>query len=510
MRALLLRAACLLALGCLPACSALGLADLPQSDCVNGGPGFCDSLAATSPTGDDCLTWQCNRAARFCEIQPRDDDDDDAPSMMCAPLGTTPDCDDADPHNFPGNTETCNGRDENCDGVADEGVITVTEAGTTTLAGDQHVVTTQPDADEAYVLGRTGLSLRRVVFGADGTPDAADVRLMGPTSVLSILDDGVAIAGIGSSTYATLLPRSETSGCRQLAMAPITMASPNATLRAADASLLPTCPSGAISAPTVSGRAGSPLLIGWLGEATAIRNCGSAPAVSVVLGTGQFDARATGNRIGAATVTLGQTVDVGPLAALPIAAAAGTSAFLVAYPMADGTVAVHRITISALLEIADGGVIYTEPAGSGAMLRQGVGLALGPTAGVDTTVALSFFEGCGGANAISVRWLTLSGATLTASGLTTGIGTGVARSLVQVVYQPRSTDWLVGWRSSAGLGVQRVFDDGALEGEPIDVLAAAGLNAFALQARSAGPLFQATAVEGAANVHALTFGCAAP
>lgn len=507
MRAFILRTACLLALGCLPACSALGLADLPQSDCVNGGDGFCDSLGTSSPTGDECSTWQCNTTSRHCEIMPRDDDGDGAPSMMCA-AGATPDCDDGDADNFPGNAESCNGRDEDCDGVADDGVITVTEAASASLTAgaSQILVTTQPDADEAYVLARTGTSLRRVLVGAEGAADAADVRLMGPSGMLVVLDDSAAIAGIGMSTYAAVLPRSETTGCRQWAVAPITMASPNATLRAADESLVPACPSSAISAPSASGRAGSPLLISWLGEASSIRNCGSATAAPVILGTGQFDPRVTGNRMGDATVTLGDSVDVGPIASLPLTAPAGTGAFLVAYPTDDNAIAVHRVTITALLEITDGGVVYTEPAG--AMRRQGVGLALGPTVGTDTTVALSFYEGCGGSNAISVRWLSLSGATLTAGGLTTGIGTALARSLVQVVYQPRSSDWLVGWRSSTGLSVQRVFDDGALEGEPIDVVTGA-LQAYALQARSTGALFQATAVVDGTNVQGLTFGCSA-
>jgi len=32
------------------------------------------------------------------------------------------DCDDNDPNNFPGNTETCDGQDNNCDGMVDEGL----------------------------------------------------------------------------------------------------------------------------------------------------------------------------------------------------------------------------------------------------------------------------------------------------------------------------------------------------------------------------------------------------
>jgi hypothetical protein len=67
-------------------------------------------------------------------------------------------------------------------------------------------------------------------------------------------------------------------------------------------------------------------------------------------------------------------------------------------------------------------------------------------------------------------------------------------------------DWLVGWRSSTGLTVQRVFEGGALEGDPIEVLATSSLSTYGLQARASGPLFQATTVTGM-DVQVLTFGC---
>ena len=52
------------------------------------------------------------------------DDDDSTPSDFDgdgSPAGV--DCDDADPNNYPGNTEVCDGQDNDCDGFADDTAV---------------------------------------------------------------------------------------------------------------------------------------------------------------------------------------------------------------------------------------------------------------------------------------------------------------------------------------------------------------------------------------------------
>jgi hypothetical protein len=60
------------------------------------------------------------------------------------------DCDDSDPGNFPGNVETCDGLDNNCDGTADEGLEDCGGGGTSTggeSESDSDAQTTGPDSD---------------------------------------------------------------------------------------------------------------------------------------------------------------------------------------------------------------------------------------------------------------------------------------------------------------------------------------------------------------------------
>ena len=76
-----------------------------------GNPEICDGLDNNcNGLVDDGLTF---------------DLDGDGHTSLDSCQGTADDCDDNDPYNFPGNIETCDGYDNNCNGQIDEGLPTV-------------------------------------------------------------------------------------------------------------------------------------------------------------------------------------------------------------------------------------------------------------------------------------------------------------------------------------------------------------------------------------------------
>lgn len=511
----------------LPACSALGLADLPQADCLRGSGGvtgdpFCASLATTQPPPDDCHTWQCNEQSHHCEILPKDDDGDGAPSMMCTPAGTTPDCDDMDMSDHPGGTETCDGLDQNCDGVPDDGAIEDSEqtASLTTLTGSpsQLALTYQPDADEAYLLTRSMSSFRGITVTGTAMPTDLTIMQSGSGAITAQMTDG-AVAALGSQRYALAVRTfdSAAGGCQQWAVVPVRSSGGAVTLRSGtttDAFQLPACPGGTqqVTAPALAGHAtmgtsmSDTVLVAWLDGADDARACGSAPARSVRVSAAVLNDRTSAaSRVSSDVVTLGDSVGDGSPAVISLG-----DAFLVAYPRADRTIAVHLVSVSvdasAVHVTAATSPEYVEPAG--AMVPQSVSLARGATASGSTSIALSYTDGCAGSNDISVRLLTRNAAAVTGSSTAaTGLGQGLARSRLQVAWQSRASEWVLGWRSASGVFVQRLFEDGAAEGGPFSVVSSSTVSAFAIEPMASGPLYRALVVDGT-GLDGITFGCA--
>ena len=95
-------------------CSLSSISHLDLRECSHDVD--CAPLNEADGFGDgECVLWQCN-SRRACELRERDDDDDGAIASACG--GT--DCDDADASARPGNVETCDGIDNDCNGQIDD------------------------------------------------------------------------------------------------------------------------------------------------------------------------------------------------------------------------------------------------------------------------------------------------------------------------------------------------------------------------------------------------------
>ena len=103
--------------------AATGAYVLLGTDCDDANP----SNNPAQPERCDGVDNDCNGVADFV-IAPgnlEDDDRDGIADVACTPIAGT-DCDDRDPLSGPGSIEVCDGRDNDCNGVIDDGVISST------------------------------------------------------------------------------------------------------------------------------------------------------------------------------------------------------------------------------------------------------------------------------------------------------------------------------------------------------------------------------------------------
>ncbi len=102
----------------------MGAYSLLGTDCNDG-------VAAINPAqAEQCngIDDDCNGAADFAIAAGdlEDDDRDGNADSRCTPLPVSADCDDRDATSGPGGTESCDGRDNDCDSRVDEAVATLT------------------------------------------------------------------------------------------------------------------------------------------------------------------------------------------------------------------------------------------------------------------------------------------------------------------------------------------------------------------------------------------------
>jgi putative metal-binding protein len=88
-------------------------------ECDAGAGGVCETADDCADPAQPCVVWECDDGACRATGDVLDADGDGHPSFACG----GDDCDDADPAVPAEGGETCNGVDDDCDGVVDEGTL---------------------------------------------------------------------------------------------------------------------------------------------------------------------------------------------------------------------------------------------------------------------------------------------------------------------------------------------------------------------------------------------------
>ncbi len=477
----------------LAGCSALGLDRFPQATCTRDRD--CEGLP---PPADDCLSWQCDRTTDHCMLDLLDADEDGfarmtSPSMAICAMDARVDCDDAAATTFPTAAELCNGLDDDCDGLVDDGVAAATTDLPLRAMGEARsgVVARAPGGDEAGLVALlqvdTGTRPRRTILvrRAGGAPVEASLTTMvtGPTasSPIDLGRGAEALVALGERFVVLFAPE---GSCRRLALAATDatgsrLDAPQALHEAGLPTLdpSPACQAasrGALAADVASDR----FLAAYANPAGAA--CGAVSA-STVLAIGGSLVGALPELDATAPVVIGSSVDhLAP--ALVSAGVAG--AFFVAFPTASA-IEIHRVDVA-----------------SGTAMRLAevpVSGASAVTVALDgSTLALGWSEDCG-ASPARIRLFAVAGTTLT-PGPEATLSRGA--DALCITRQGVLEEWGIALEDAEGWWLERRDDRGAELGPPVPVRGIASEVRPLVRARSSGGAYEIFGAEAGLFVDA--------
>ena len=492
-------------------CSLMGLDETSATPCLVGPTESTDYREAHATCARElgveglgaCEAWVCALRVDdevFCAIDAPDVDGDGVGDAMCIPEGDERprDCDDADPSIAGGRTERCDGRDNACDGVVDEGLLqrgtplrveeTDGTAGQVAFAGASALIRRSVGGEQALWLWSRGASPRRV----------GDFTLYDPIAAAD--DPGLALAPQGSA-YVGVFARN-LAGCPRT-LVPGRLDGTTAT-GAALALGLPDA-SGADCAsdreepqtrPKVAAL-GRRSVIAWIASASASEGGGLR-----LVGANDTD----GLTLSGAAIELGDVTAPPAMLALP-----EENLVLIAVPRASG-IELRAITLAADASPSVGDVLATVPT-----VGSELALAAAPSAESSRALALGLRVGDGrGARVRVVRFTLASGAVTL--GESTDVGDAEGQTTPSLVWSEAPRGWLVAWTErGAEVRARLLGASSGVAGSALSVLSASDLGGAAdlrfgvsLAPTETGFVAITHSNAGAtAGLHEIALGCAA-
>jgi hypothetical protein len=224
----------------------IGLDKIDTHTCnPKGGIEACADLNLRFHTAGQCLAYQCASDGAGCTLRPRDEDADgyaDATSCGAEVDAHMLDCDDTDPDITPNKAEVCDGKDNDCNGIVDDGVMSLANRATReiSLPISQHdtnyalapVNGAGPgplfsirSGGNAWLIGQSTAgapltSTLRYHYACDSDL-SDDASCPGPAGPEGCAFDDLALAAAGSRTIAAAV--TQAGGTTRLRIGPVSM-----------------------------------------------------------------------------------------------------------------------------------------------------------------------------------------------------------------------------------------------------------------------------------------------